>query len=552
MPIFKTNVFKTLKNNFSWLEVSVKKTLLLSIAVTLGWFLFDYLFFVIFQLYLKSMGIIEGQAGTKLSKSHLLIIVISIGILRTLSSSLKSHISNILYQTFLKIYRYKILDQSLNNFTSIKIFESQALFNEVIFQAGQFWQSVTVIVSNLFLLAILSIFSMIRFGFSFIVCSLLTIASYLMLNRFFIFFDRDTKTVVEKSYSLSKFFTETLKNSMFFNVYKLNATLLKIANNQLDSYQVLYAKFSFVQASKSSLPAAIGFIIIIAFCHHYYSINEISADVFLAFFYIFFRIAQLLGEIAGSLHVAKINFNSSIKVQEWIMSYPCKTHEPSTSKPTLNFEIKTIEALNLNFSYMENNTIFKDLNFSFQRGDIIHICGPSGSGKSTLLSILLGLQKKYLGNLIINNISIKDVEDVYSSKISYVGPTPFFIEETILENLLLGHNEIEKISEEDILVLLRSVGLLDEIQMRGGLKSIYSESNPFSTGQTQRLSIVRALLRDPDIIFFDEATANLDNGSELKIKEIIQKIHLNKIIFIISHKGLITDIANKKIQLGTL
>lgn len=163
-----------------------------------------------------------------------------------------------------------------------------------------------------------------------------------------------------------------------------------------------------------------------------------------------------------------------------------------------------IKATKLSKSFL-NKTIFKDLDFMVKKGEIKAIVGPSGKGKTTLLNVLSGLEKVEQGTIEINGrILVKDGEYVKLKEqkeilkdISVVFQNfNLFLNLNVLKNLEIVNKDSEKID-----ILLKRFGLYDKKNLGlGGL----------SGGEKQRLSIIRALIKNPKIIFFDEPTSALD------------------------------------------
>ena len=142
------------------------------------------------------------------------------------------------------------------------------------------------------------------------------------------------------------------------------------------------------------------------------------------------------------------------------------------------------------------------------------ITGPNGSGKSTILGLIAGLY-----------IPSSGTSEVFSNNIGYVGVTPLVFEGSIKENLLYGNNK--NISDSDLIEMLKDFNFFnnDEIKIN---KNVNNKS--LSSGQLQKMSFMRSLLNDCDILLLDESTSNIDDQS----KELIFNILKNKKITIIN------------------
>lgn len=173
-------------------------------------------------------------------------------------------------------------------------------------------------------------------------------------------------------------------------------------------------------------------------------------------------------------------------------------------------------------------------------GKKILLYGENGSGKSTLFKIIIGLYCSYNGKLSVNGINYTNFNiDSIRKRISYIEQSPYFFNGTLEENIKIVNPNITR---EKILELINKFqinkALSDEIRDNG--------SN-LSGGEKQKLSIIRGLIKDADIYFFDEPTNNLDTISKDIIKDIIK--NEKHTVFFITHDLDLQSIANEKILL---
>lgn len=194
-----------------------------------------------------------------------------------------------------------------------------------------------------------------------------------------------------------------------------------------------------------------------------------------------------------------------------------------------------ITVKSLSYTYPSATTpTLKKLNFTIDRGEIFGFLGPSGAGKSTCQKILYKIYHQYQGEILINNQSLKDWDQSYFEQIGVGFELPnHYGKLTAKENLKLfaGFYPKEKLIE--IPELLKMVGLE---------KDIDKPVDSFSKGMKMRLNFVRAIMHNPDILFFDEPTAGLDpvNGHAMK-RRILDLKAKGKTIFITTHDMTIAD-----------
>ena len=165
--------------------------------------------------------------------------------------------------------------------------------------------------------------------------------------------------------------------------------------------------------------------------------------------------------------------------------------------------------------------------------------GESGQGKTTVMNILAGLYPLKNGELLIDNKEIKDGR----LDLVFVSQEVDMFDLSIRDNLCLG----KEISDERILELLDEAGLTGWYnELPDGLETIVGERGiKLSAGQKQRLNLIRGILIDKDLYFFDEPTSNLDALSEEKITNMIEKYLKNKTYVIVTHRPRLKELCNK-------
>jgi len=201
---------------------------------------------------------------------------------------------------------------------------------------------------------------------------------------------------------------------------------------------------------------------------------------------------------------------------------------------------------NVSFRYNDNQEfIINSLNMTIYPGEHIAIVGRSGCGKTTLANLLTGVYEPCGGEILIGNRRVSELSHKsISSKIGIVSQFSQMLNLSIKENLLLAkrHASEEEIRDAcekaDILSFIES--LPDKFETNIGERGI-----KLSGGQRQRLSIARLLLRNPDIIIFDESTSSLDSHSENEILKTIRLLSGSKTIITIAHRLSTLLISNR-------
>jgi len=180
--------------------------------------------------------------------------------------------------------------------------------------------------------------------------------------------------------------------------------------------------------------------------------------------------------------------------------------------------------------------VIRRISFDLHRGEKLLIAGPSGSGKSTLIKLILGLYKAAEGIVYFNEIPLPELNlPQLRQKIGLISQNIFLFHSTVRENLMLGDL---KASDEKIFQVLEECQIKGKIlSLPNGLDQLISEKGAdFSGGEKQRISLARALLKNPDVIIMDEATANLDLKTANEIEGMIEKRFHEKILIKITHR----------------
>ena len=202
-------------------------------------------------------------------------------------------------------------------------------------------------------------------------------------------------------------------------------------------------------------------------------------------------------------------------------------------------DFNSVKLRNVIFSYIKDGQKIKIPEFILNKGDKISIVGESGQGKTTTMNILSGLYPLENGELLIDN----KICNNYRLDLVFVSQEVELFDLSIRDNLCLGKD----IPEEKIMQLLEEAGLMGWYkELPNGLDTLGGEKGiKLSAGQKQRLNLIRGILIDKELYFFDEPTSNLDALSEEKITNMIEKYLKNKTYVIVTHIPRIKALCNK-------
>ena len=196
----------------------------------------------------------------------------------------------------------------------------------------------------------------------------------------------------------------------------------------------------------------------------------------------------------------------------------------------------SIKFEHVNFEYIPNQLVLKDLNLTVAKNETLAIVGNSGGGKSTLVNLIPRFYDIKSGSIKFDDIDIRDYTiESLRQNISMVFQDNFLYSGTIRENIMMGNFNA---SEDELSQAIESAHLQDMIkELPEGLDTMLGERGlTLSGGQRQRVAIARAMLRNAPIVILDEATSALDNESEAIVQKAMDNLMQNRTVFIIAHR----------------
>jgi len=219
---------------------------------------------------------------------------------------------------------------------------------------------------------------------------------------------------------------------------------------------------------------------------------------------------------------------------EQVLNAPVTVDENPNGKRIDTFN-SSIEFRNVGFRY-EDAVILENINLNVEKGKTVALVGSSGAGKSTLADLVPRFHDASSGEILVDGINIKDYSlHSLRNHISIVTQEPILFNDTIANNIALGMPDATQQDIEDAAKVANAHSFI--MQKEGGYQSnIGDRGSKLSGGEKQRLTIARAVLKNPPILILDEATSSLDTESERLVQDAINKLMNNRTSLVIAHR----------------
>jgi subfamily B ATP-binding cassette protein MsbA len=267
----------------------------------------------------------------------------------------------------------------------------------------------------------------------------------------------------------------------------------------------------------------------------------------------FFRPLRQIADKFNALQMGMVAANRVFAILD------TKAHIINEGTASMTQTKGAIEFKNVRFGYVENEEVIKDISFSVNSGETIAIVGSTGAGKSTIIHLLNRFYEISDGEILIDEVSIKDYSlSSLRSQIAVVLQDVFLFADTILNNITLNNPDI---TEETVKAAAQEIGVATFIDtLPGGFSyNVKERGAMLSSGQRQLIAFLRAYLSKPGILILDEATSSVDSYSEEMIQTATEKITKGRTSIVIAHrlatikkadKILVMD-AGKIVETGT-
>lgn len=212
---------------------------------------------------------------------------------------------------------------------------------------------------------------------------------------------------------------------------------------------------------------------------------------------------------------------------------PCETEAPDVIEAPLD---RDIEFDHVSFSYDGGNSVLNDVCFKVKCGQTVAILGSTGSGKSTMMQMLQRLYEPQSGEIRIGGVPLAQIRKQYlRSHVGLILQEPFLYSRSVLNNVQIARNEVDREQMEEASRMACAHEFIQEFE--NGYDTIVGERGiTLSGGQMQRVAIARTLLKQNDILIFDDSLSAVDTETDALIRERLKRKNEGMTTFIISHR----------------
>jgi ATP-binding cassette subfamily B protein len=293
-----------------------------------------------------------------------------------------------------------------------------------------------------------------------------------------------------------------------------------------------------------TLAGNIAQLIVLSFGIYLITQGNLTVGLLVAFLlYInnFYNPLRQMAAVWSSLQLALAGIDRISEILELESDMPIIISEKISGNSILEFR-------NVSFAYPDGNKVLHNINFNLEKGKTYAIVGPTGGGKTTTASLMARLYDPSEGIVLLDGLDIRSYSaNERTQKIGFILQDPLLFSGTIMDNIICGNEKYQEYSKIELIKTLKELNLYKLLNHfeKGINTKILSSGDSMSLGQKQLIAFIRAVLRRPEILILDEATANVDTLTEQLLEEILEKLPASTTKIIIAHRLNTIENANQ-------
>nr|WP_319570096.1 peptidase domain-containing ABC transporter [uncultured Draconibacterium sp.] len=339
-----------------------------------------------------------------------------------------------------------------------------------------------------------------------------------------------------------------MKEIKINNAQKQKVNQIQQNQEKLNEYNLKTIYLNFKNSFGVSLFSRINDVAIILFCSHLIIQNTMTIGIMMSISYLLGQLNTPFSQIINFIQSSQEVGLSITRFQD-IQAMEEENHSSTQIIPNPLVAGFHLEKLSFKYEGSYNPYVLNNITLDIPKGMTTAIVGTSGSGKTTLLKLLLGFYYPQKGDIFIDGVKMTNLNsDEWRKKCGVVMQDGYLFSGTIRDNISFGdkENNIQKLEKSSQIACIDD--FIKKLPMGYDTK-IGNTGIELSGGQRQRLLIARAVYKNPELIFFDEATSFLDSYYESKIIQNLKQFYLGKTVVIIAHRLSTVKDADKIIVL---
>ena len=480
---------------------------------------------------------------------NLAVVYITVHIFLIISKDLRNTVINKAMSKILKDLREKLFCHVLKwNMETYQKYNSSEIYTRLTADidnvSALFLGTLQILVNDVLYIALMVVFMFladIKLAIIGCIAMIITaVISYIFTHQV----AKANKQILNKRDKENRQYSEMYNKNKLTYLFKLQKNTAKKINKTLDEELFYRKKFIFIESFTYPLSTTIQALAIYFILQYTLNINSFISlgSIYLVINYIK-DCREPLNEIFEQLEEIQSSFMSLKRINILLKENGVEDIEKGKIEENLKGDI---EFENVYMQYGDNK-VLNDISFIIKEGSKVTIAGKTGVGKTTLMNILMRLYpfksgKILIGGKDITKVRIKDIR----KNISYISQTPYILEDTLKNNIVLGD---ESITDEQIKTAAKEIGFESTLnKFKDGLNETISKSN-LSYGQLQMIAFLRAILHKANIYIFDEPTSNIDLKTEDRIQKLIDRITKKSTVIIIAHRKSTIENSDKIIYL---